>query len=206
MLRYVTLLTIATFVSTSQAERPIFSGPQIGEPLPAFSAESVSGKNRGEMVDFIKEVSDGPMMIVFFHERTRPAFGLTNAIAKFANTRKDPAIKSAVVFLTEDPTEMRKWTKNVAKHFSPNTTYAFSPDGKEGPGKYGLNRNVQLTVLVGDQGKVTGNFAIVQPQLQVDGPKIMKAIVDATGGGEVPDISVLTQGGARMRAKRSEKK
>ena len=64
-----------------------------------------------------------------------------------------------------------------------------SADGLEGPGSYGLNRNVALTVLVGKDNKVTGNFALVQPSVQADGPKIFQAIVAALGGGEVPDIT-----------------
>ncbi len=194
----IVLLPLALMVTSSAAaERPIFSGPQVGESLPTCNVEVVSGDKKGQTIDLVKEIGDGPVLVVFFHQRTRPAFGLMNAICKFAGGRKDPAMKSAVVFLTDDPTEMRQWTGNVTKHFSPRTLYSFSPDGNEGPGKVGLNRNVVLTVLVATKGKVTNNFAIVQPQLQVDGPKIIKAIVDATGGGKVPDISELSPRGKR---------
>ena len=44
-----------------------------------------------------------------------------------------------------------------------------SVDGLEGPGSYGLNRNVTLTVLVGKAGRVRANFALVQPS-DADGP------------------------------------
>ncbi|MGB7324042.1 MAG: hypothetical protein WBD31_04170, partial [Rubripirellula sp.] len=178
MLRHAFSISFAIFAtSLLAADQPLFSGPQVGEALPPFTAEVVAGDSKGESIDFIKAADGGPVLLVFFHQRTRPAFGLTNSIAKFAGSREKSPIKTAVVFLTDDPTEMRKWGGNVAKHFSSNTIYAFSPDGMEGPGNYGLNRNVILTILVGDKGKVTANFPIVQPQLQVDGPKIMKAIV-----------------------------
>ena len=42
---------------------------------------------------------------------------------------------------------------------------------------------MSLTVLVGKEGVVSANFALVQPSVQADGPKILKAIVDALGRG-----------------------
>jgi len=41
-----------------------------------------------------------------------------------------------------------------------------SPDGEEGPGSYGLNRKMTLTILVANKGKVTANFALVQRTLR----------------------------------------
>ena len=57
-----------------------------------------------------------------------------------------------------------------------------SLDGKEGPGSYGLNRNVTLTILVGKEGKVTANFPLVQPSIQADLPKILQEIAKVAGG------------------------
>jgi hypothetical protein len=53
-----------------------------------------------------------------------------------------------------------------------------------------LNRNVQLTVLVVDGGKVTANFALIQPSLQVDLPMIAAAIVERIGG-DKPELKQL---------------
>ena len=49
-----------------------------------------------------------------------------------------------------------------------------SLDGKEGPGSYGLNREVMITVLVAKENKVTANFAILSPN-ETDAPKIKAA-------------------------------
>ncbi|MCH5373957.1 MAG: hypothetical protein JJ992_08275, partial [Planctomycetes bacterium] len=136
----------------------------------------------------------GPVMIVFFHELTRPGFGLMRAIANFAGERKAKGMTVGVVFLSDDATETTKWALNLANNqrlFSDDVIYGVSPDGKEGPGAYGLNRNVTLTILVGTEGKVTANFALVQPQLQADGPAILKAIAAVTGGGEIPSVDEL---------------
>jgi hypothetical protein len=55
-----------------------------------------------------------------------------------------------------------------------------SVDGIEGPGNYGLNRKVTLTVLVVDKGKVVANFAIVQPN-ETDAPKVAAAVAKVLG-------------------------
>jgi len=41
---------------------------------------------------------------------------------------------------------------------------------------------VTVTVLVAKDDKVTANFALVQPSVAVDAPKIIEAIVAAVGG------------------------
>jgi hypothetical protein len=53
-----------------------------------------------------------------------------------------------------------------------------------------LNRNVTLTILVGKGNKVTANYALVQPSLQVDLPKILASVIEVAGG-KVPDIAKL---------------
>ena len=56
-----------------------------------------------------------------------------------------------------------------------------------------MNRNVTLTIVITKNDQVTANFALVQPSVQADGPKILKEIVDLLGGGEVPDIASLAR-------------
>ncbi|HVJ67809.1 MAG TPA: hypothetical protein VM510_07495, partial [Caulifigura sp.] len=65
-----------------------------------------------------------------------------------------------------------------------------SMDGREGPGAYGLNRKVTLTILVGKEGRVTGNFALVQPSLNSDLPRILDSVV-AVAGGKAPKLEEL---------------
>lgn len=176
-------------------EDPIFSGPQPGEKLPPLEIRDVLAEEVTD-VDLLKKAGDKPVLLVFFHKRTRPAFGLTNALMRLAKTREKAELTSAVVMLTDDPTETGNWMKRIRKLLPKDALYGISMDGLEGPGAYGLNRDVELTVLVAAEGKVTANFAIVQPSLPNDGQKIAKAVVEVTGGGKVPDI--LTLAGNRM--------
>ncbi len=65
-----------------------------------------------------------------------------------------------------------------------------SPEGREGPGSYGLNRKMTLTILVAKDNKVEANFALVQPSLQADLPKVLESIVKVAGG-KIPKLEEL---------------
>lgn len=174
------------------AEDPIFSGPQVGETIPPLKAKGVFGDRADREIDLIEKGDTDPLALIFVHARTRPAFGLTNTIMKWAASRE--GLRRSVVFLTDDATSTSGWMRKIKSYFPDDVTYAVSADGAEGPGSFGLNRNVTLTVLIGNEGKVTANFALVQPSIQADGPKILQAIVDVTGGGKAPTIAEISGG------------
>ncbi|MDC0278787.1 hypothetical protein OAL43_01135 [bacterium] len=213
----VFVFLLATQLSWVHAEDPVFSGPQVGEELPSLPCQLLTGKMEGDTVDLVKSFEGAPSLILFVHELTRPGFALMRTVGNYASGRSisestevgDPAekkstgsdeqkMKVGVVFLTADLTKTVDWSRNVRRLFSDQVTYAVSPDGIEGPGAFGLNRHVTLTVLVANRGKVTHNVALIQPQLQADGLGILKAIVAATGGGEVPTVESLMGADPRM--------
>lgn len=192
----VACLLLVGLAEARADEEPVFSGPQPGETLPPLKVRNVLAEEATD-VGLIEKADGKPVLLVFFHKRTRPAFGLANALMRLAKTREKQGLVSGVVMLTDDPTETGNWMKRIRNLLPKDTLYGISMDGAEGPGAYGLNREVTLTVLVGKEGKVTANFALVQPSLPNDGPKIARAVVDVTGGGKVPDI--LSLAGNRMR-------
>ncbi|MCH7688790.1 MAG: hypothetical protein IH899_19265, partial [Planctomycetes bacterium] len=77
-----------------------------------------------------------------------------------------------------------------------------SVDGGEGPGAYGLNRKVTLTIVVAVDNKVTANFALVQPNVQADVPKVLKAVVKQIGG----KVTTLAQLGVKRYRRKAGKK
>jgi hypothetical protein len=187
------------------ADDPVFSGPQIGEKLPSFKAKGVFAGQADKELDLVKQADGKPLALIFVHAKTRPAFGLTNKVMQYAATRSKNGLVSGVVFLTDDATAMTRWMRNVKQYLPEGVTHVVYADGAEGPGSYGLNRNVTLTVLIAKEGKVTANFALVQPSLEADGPKILKAIVDVTGGGKVPTITELGGGRYERQAQNTRK-
>jgi hypothetical protein len=56
---------------------------------------------------------------------------------------------------------------------------------------------VALTILVGKAGKVSANFALVQPSIQADGPKVGKALHAALGEDKTPTLAEMGAPGAK---------
>jgi hypothetical protein len=185
------LLALVLTATTVLGDDEAFSGPQVGERLVSFNARGTLGEGAGKEFDLVKTADGKPTLLIFVHEVTRPSLGLTRLIMTYAATRAKDGLVSGVVFLSADPTETENWMKRASNALPKDVAIGISTDGQEGPGPYGLNRHVALTVLVGKENKVTANFALVQPSMQADAPKIAKAIVEVLGGGKVPTLAEL---------------
>lgn len=193
-MRSITMLLVAYLAGSPlvgfAADDPVFSGPQPGEKLPPLRVKVIAGDDAGKIVDVVGEAEGKPQIIFFLHARTRPAFGLMNTVMRFAASRRKDGLEPVYVFLSDDPTETETWLGRLrSQYFATGVRRTLSMDGIEGPGSYGLNRNVTVTAIVADKGRVTANFALIQPSEQSDGPKIFAALVDVLGGGPVPAIS-----------------
>lgn len=192
---------ISTYGSGSlaaQEKEPVFSGPQAGEPLVSFKVAELLDARDGEELDPIEDSNGKPLVLIFVHEVTRPSVGLTRAITQYVEKWKSNDLQGAVIFLTDDPTETRNWAQRARKAIPQQFPVGVSTDGIEGPGAYGLNRNVMMTVLVGKANRVTANFALVQPSIQADGYRIVKAIAE-TLEVEVPTQEAFLEEQPQMR-------
>ena len=66
---------------------------------------------------------------------------------------------------TDDKAKAEEYLTRARQSLNFIAPVGISVDGGEGPGAYGLNRNVELTILIANQNQVTANFAIVQPSV-----------------------------------------
>ena len=197
------------------ADEPVFSGPQAGEALPELKVRDVQWKGKRpedgiqfseEPVSWTADAADRPMLLVFVHELTRPGMALSRAVTRYASTLDNAFC--GIVFLTDDRTKTEQWiqrARGTLIQLRQKSRIGISVDGIEGPGAYGLNRNVQVTVLVAKGGKTTANFALVQPSAQADSLKIATAIAKAAGA-KPPTAESLAKVATMMNAKRGAAK
>lgn len=163
-------------------ESKTFSGPQVGEKVPSFKATGVFDDQAGKDLDLVKDAGGKPLVLVFVHEFNRPSFATVRSVMGYAGPKaKQGKLVAGVVMLTGDVTATEELLKRARQALPKDVPIAISPDGLEGPGAYGLNRKMTLTVLVAKENKVTANFALVQPSVQADAPKIAAAIAAALG-------------------------
>ena len=163
-------------------EKEVFSGPQLGEKLPSLQATGVYGEIEGETFDFIAK-ADGRAHVLFLQDESRVGLrglvSVAGVVDKISN-RSDKDLHISVVFLSDDSDALKKTVIGIARRVPENVFVGISPDGREGPGSYGLNRNVAQTVIIAKDGKVLHNFAFTQPMLRPD-PYLLGAIGDAIG-------------------------
>ena len=173
----------ADFKKTQEAE--VFSGPQPGEKLPPLPTNSIVGESAGELIDFSK--TDVQPLILFLQDGDgagiRGLDVISSMIEIISNNSKQPLLMN-VVFLGDDADSLKKRVGGVASRIAengyPNLQFGISPDGREGPGSYGLNRNVSQTILVTKEGEVLHNFAFTQPSVYAN-PYVLGAITQVIG-------------------------
>lgn len=183
----------------AEADDPVFSGPQVGEKLGPLKVRVLLGDEAGREYDLVEAAAGKPITLFFVHEVTRPSIALTRTIMNYVARRKADGMQGGVILLDDDATETENFAKRASHAMPQGVPIAWSVDGQEGPGAFGLNRKVTLTVLVAKDNRVTANFALVQPSVQADSPKIAQAVVDALGGGQAPTPKELGVEGYAMR-------
>jgi len=188
----------ATEKPRDQDKQTVYSGPQVDEQLSPFSVTLALGESAGKTIDPVKLAQGKPMLLVFLHDVNRQSISMTRVLTQYAQSRAKEGLHSTVILLGDDATGAQDTLKRIQHALTPGVPTGVSPDGREGPGSYGLNRSVQLTILVAKNDRVTANFALVQPSLQVDLPKVASAIVAQIGGPE-PKLSELLEAGGAMQ-------
>ena len=105
--------------------------------------------------------------------------GISRLLAQIADKSKQTLHISAV-FLGDTPNTVENQVSRLVPHIPSQVSLSISQDGREGPGSYGLNRNVAQTVIIAKDGKVLYNFAFTQPMLRPD-PHVLGAVGEAIG-------------------------
>lgn len=137
------------------------------------------GRKPDELATGIVWLSDDATEAESTLKRVRHALG--PQIASGTDEKKGPDDKKVDRKVSTDAAAILKLLPSVI---------GVSPDGREGPGSYGLNRKMTLTILVAKDNKVEANFALVQPSLQADLPKVLESIAKVAGG-KVPKLEDL---------------
>ena len=170
----------AEYKKTQKSE--IFSGPQPGEKLPHLKVKVIKGEDKNIILDLITMSKKQPL-ILFLQDETpsglRGLVGICRLLAKISDKSKQN-IHKIVVFLGDSPETISNQASRLLPHIPLDVFMGMSPDGREGPGNYGLNRNVAQTVIIAKDGKVVHNFAFTQPSLYPD-PYVLGAIAEAIG-------------------------
>ena len=145
-------------------------------------AKGINGETKDKTYDVIAK-ADGQLLVLFLQDESglglRGLVGISRLLAQTAEKSKQKMHISAV-FLGDTPDTLENQASKLVPHIPSEVLLSISPDGREGPGSYGLNRSVAQTVIIAKDGKVLHNFAFTQPMLRPD-PYVLGAIGEAIG-------------------------
>lgn len=164
-------------------EHQTFSGPQPGERLVSFKATGLAGEYKEQVLDVIAMANNGSQIIVFQDDSGASIRGLHNlsdSIGKI-NRQSEVDLHASVVFLSDDPVAIKKFAGTFPRLIERGVdVIAFSKEGREGPGAYGLNRTVSQTFILAKGGKVLHNFVLPQGGLYSD-PHVLGGLAELIG-------------------------
>ena len=163
----ILILSTATLIAANKEK--VFSGPQKGEKATPFEVRSLTVKGPGEKRDPIKTAAGRPVLLVFLHGLERSMMPLMRVVDQYGVDQK-AKLNTEFIFLIDDPIRGDQRLPRVINSIKTRARVGYSVDGIEGPGNYGLNKECLMTIVLAKEGKVTANFALVQP-----------GIADATG-------------------------
>ena len=190
--------------ATDSVQERIFSGPQPGEEITPFTVLRVKADQPKEL-EIVQETDEPTTLIYFVHRLSgddRILFGL-GLVDFYASRQKE--LTSHFVLLSDDRAKMLSMLRGWARgSLFTKSLVSVSVDGAEGPGDYGLNRNVAMTVLVAKGNKVVNNLVFEDPNRR-DLQTIMAAVAKALGKAE-PTLAKVQQELRAERQRRLEKR
>ena len=183
-------LMAATSLLAADKEK-VFSGPQPGEKVTPFEVRVITAAGPGGKRDPIKAAGDGPLTLVFLHGLERSMMSLMRVVDQYG-AKLNGRLNTDFIFLTDDPLRGDRGLPRVVQSLKARVKTGYSLDGIEGPGNYGLNKECLMTIVVAKGGRVTANFALIQPGI-ADGPAVVAAMAKAAGDKNPPTANVLLE-------------
>jgi hypothetical protein len=154
------------------------SGPAVGDKLGDAKVKGVFEPIEGKEFNLLDRAKKEPTVIVFVHKITRPTFRLLKEIDQAA--ANEEKLNATFVWITDDIAKTEEFLNRAKGSLNFKMPVAISLDGNAGPNGYGLNDQVDVTIVLAKDAKVTKNFAFVGPN-ETAAPKVVAAIRELVG-------------------------
>ena len=155
------------------------SGPQAGDNLPGpfLSLVAYSGEPSivGQKIDFFEMNGQGPVVLVFAGEMTKPLTKLVNKLDTEAAKHKSAKLTVVVVILSDDDALQNNLKEYGEKQGIKHVNLTIMEPG--GPKHYKLTKEADVTVLLCKRQKVEANHAFRKGELSEEGLKSILADV-----------------------------
>lgn len=164
---------------------PVFSGPQPGEQLRGFSVTPPTRTGRDEDFDPVALAAGKPHFLMFVDDADLVEDITAWAAVRNIRNNSRTGLAATAVILSHDRATIDDNFFNSSKMayiLSRICQIGYAPEGRDGPGAYGLDRNIRMTILITDaKGKVLYNFPYRVAPVDFPDPAVMGALAEVVG-------------------------
>jgi len=165
VIRFVlVVMALTVFAHAGEVE----SGLQIGDYAQAFYVTDVTGPSAGEELCYRCRYSARPVISIFARGIDDDVRKLVKGIDGLVGQHKDEQLAAFVVLLTDRPLDQEAKLKAAAKDSgivnTPLTTYK----DMEGPHKYRIHKDADVTVMMWVEGEVKVNHVFTKGKLSAN--------------------------------------
>jgi hypothetical protein len=141
------------------------SGPAAGTDVAALKVYAVTGDMPGQTVDLVAQLAGRPTLYCFVPQEkwSRPTARL---LKKLDGSIGDVAADAAIVavWVTADPQQSKDYLPLAQQSLQLNrTTLTVDELNPTGPSEWGINADVDITIVAVKGGKVLKSFPLVSP-------------------------------------------
>jgi len=179
MNRIASTIAVTLMVTVSVASGAEFkSGLQVGEYPGAFYVTDVTGPSAGEALCYRCQYGSRPVVSIFARSMDDDVKQLVKQIDTLVGEKKDDRLAAFVVLLSDTPDEQASTLKTVATENKITNTPLTTYKKADGPRKYDLHEEADITVLMWVDNDVKVNHAFAKGKLTKDA--IAKVVSDTS--------------------------
>ncbi|MCA9054464.1 MAG: hypothetical protein KDA75_11545 [Planctomycetaceae bacterium] len=169
-------LAVAIVLSSAGTLFAADSGPLAGTDVVGFPVFAVAGEVENETIDFVARREGKPTLYCFVPQArfSRPTARLLRLLDESVTKISDDA-RVVAVWVTSDVAESKAYLPRAQQSLKfTRTTLAVYEGSDTGPGEWGINVDVDLTVVATRNGKVQESFVLESPN-ETDADEILAA-------------------------------
>jgi hypothetical protein len=153
------------------------SGPGAGADVTAFKVYAVTGEPANQVVDIVAQRAAKPTLYCFVPKEkwSRPAARLLRQLDQsIGGVAAEGAL--VAVWVTDDAAQSREYLPKAQQSLQlTKTAFAVYEEGPTGPAEWGINTDVDITIVAAKGGKVVKSFALVSPN-ETDAESVLAAL------------------------------
>ncbi|MCP4787417.1 MAG: hypothetical protein GY903_19305 [Fuerstiella sp.] len=155
-------------VSRTTFAADIRSGLQVGAFPGAFNVADVTGPSAGEKLCYRCRYGARPVVSIFTRKLDNNVAKLIKEVDAVVGKNRDSRMAAFVVLLTDDPDAHQATLKKAADTHGIKHTPLTVFENSDGPGKYRINKDADVTVLMWVENDVKVNHAYTAGDLNSD--------------------------------------